>query len=93
MKNLVKQCVAFALVATLAISGAFASVYKTAVKVQPANVYTYYLDIDCDTPVQCSTEIIDGVLCSESFQGLTVYDAPGCVGGHETTNILGKRQP
>ena len=84
-----KQFLGLALLATVAVSGAFATM-KTPVKKQPANVYTYYLEGDCNTPQYCSTDY-QGAICSEEFSGLTVYDEQGCAIGHEVTNIIGKR--
>ncbi|MDR6785717.1 hypothetical protein ABIE26_004814 [Pedobacter africanus] len=86
-----KKVIFTALVAIVAVGGAFASVFTPAKK-QPANVYTYYVEGDCNTPVYCSAEF-EGPVCSLEYQGLTVYDSQGCLGGHEVSNILGRKQP
>ena len=86
-----KSLLGLALMVTLA-SGAVYATMNTPIKKQPANVYTYYLENECDTPVQCSPEF-EGPVCSEVFEGRIVYDAQGCQVGHEVTTILGKKQP
>ncbi|MDR6784589.1 hypothetical protein ABIE26_003235 [Pedobacter africanus] len=84
-----KSLLGLALMVTLA-SGAVYATINNPVKKQPANVYTYYLDNECDKPVYCSPEF-EGPICSEEFEGRVVYDSEGCLGGHEVTTILGRK--
>jgi hypothetical protein len=84
-----KQLLVLAVLATVAVSGAVASVFTPAKK-QAENVYTYYLEGDCSTPVYCSPEF-DGAICEQEFDGLKVYSAPGCDNANETNLIIGKR--
>jgi type 1 fimbria pilin len=86
-----KSLLGLALMVTLA-SGAVYATINNPVKKQPANVYTYYLEGECDVPVNCSPEYT-GPICSEQFEGLAVYNSPGCLPANEVTNILGRKQP
>lgn len=89
-KTMKKSLLGLALMVTLA-SGAVYATINHPVKKQPANVYTYYLEGECDIPVSCSPEYT-GPICSEEFEGRIVYDAQGCITGHEVTTILGRKQ-
>lgn len=81
--------VAFALM--VGVGGAFANTIAPTVKTADG-IYNYYLENNCDVAIVCSEEF-DGPACSEILSGQIVYDAPSCISGHETTNILGKYQP
>ena len=83
-----KKVIFTALVAIVAVGGAFAG--KTApAKKQLENVYTYYLQGACDVPYTCSPEF-EGPICSDLFSNQIVYDSEGCVLGHEVQTVLGK---
>lgn len=84
-----KQFLGLALLATVAAGSVYASVNNPVTK-QPANVYTYYLEGNCDQPQYCSPEF-EGAVCQEEFSGLTVYDEAGCIAGHEVSSIIGKK--
>ncbi|SMC43870.1 hypothetical protein [Pedobacter africanus] len=81
----------FAAVALLAVAGgAFAFQNSAVTTKKTATAYTYYLENECNTPVTCDTEF-NGTACSIEYDGITVYDAPNCVSGHEVVTVLGKR--
>jgi hypothetical protein len=81
----------FAVMALVAVAGGAAAFQNSAVAAKKtATQYTYYLENDCDTPVICDTEFT-GTACSVEYNGLTVYDAPNCLNGHEVITVLGKR--
>ena len=84
-----KRVIFSVLVAIVVTTGAFATISAPAAK-QAENVYTYYLDGECDKPVYCSPEYT-GPVCSQEFQGRVVYDSEGCFAGHEVTTILGRK--
>lgn len=84
-----KKVIFSVLVAIVVTTGAFATVNAPAVK-QAENVYTYYLENECETPVYCSPEY-DGAVCATEFAGRIVYDSQGCISGHEVTTIIGKK--
>lgn len=77
--------------ALLAVAGgAFAFQNQTVEAKKTATTYTYYLEDECNTPVTCDTEF-NGTACSVEYDGITVYDSPSCLSGHEVANVLGKR--
>jgi len=84
-----KSILGLALLATVTVGGAYATI-NTPAKKQAENVYTYYLEGDCSTPQYCSPEY-EGAICALEFEGSIVYDAPGCDAGHITNTIIGKR--
>jgi len=88
MKKAIFVAMAFVLVA----SGVYATQNLTTAAPKAENVYTYYLEDDCDNPISCSPEYT-GPICSEYFEGSIVYDAPGCLPVHQTTSIIGRKQP
>lgn len=83
-----KKVIFTALVAIVAVGGAFAG-KQTPAKKQLENVYTYYLEGACDIPYNCSPEF-EGPICSDIFSGSIVYDEQGCTIGHEVETVLGK---
>ncbi|MDR6783319.1 hypothetical protein ABIE26_000193 [Pedobacter africanus] len=78
----------FVLLAIVAVGGVFAT-QKAPVAQTPLNSYVYYIENDCDKPVICSTEY-EGPVCADVYSDVTVYNSPGCLGGHEVTNVLGR---
>jgi len=88
MKKAIFVAMAFVAVA----GGAFAFQKSTVAAPKADVVYTYYLDSDCDRAIECSPEFT-GNICSEEFNGSIVYNQPGCELAHQTTNIIGRKQP
>ena len=86
MKKIIIVASAFGLIA----GGTYAVQKQPAKAPRAETVYVYYLESDCNTPISCSPDY-EGVICSEAFTGLIVYDVPGCDAGHQTNNIIGKR--
>ncbi|SDF60786.1 hypothetical protein SAMN04488121_102416 [Chitinophaga filiformis] len=79
---------AFVLIA----GGTYAVQQTKAPAPKPEIVYTYYLEGDCSNAIECSPDY-EGVICEQLFEGLIVYSQPGCEAVHQTSNIIGKRQP
>ncbi|MNL00818.1 hypothetical protein D3C87_1212610 [compost metagenome] len=83
-----KKVILTALVAIVAVGGAFAGKHAP-VKTQAESEYTYYEHGICDTPITCSDEGL-GALCSEYFESTVLYNLPGCNVANQVTFPLGK---
>lgn len=77
-----------ALLATVAIGGAFAT-QGVPVNQSTQDNYIYYLENNCDTPIECNDEF-EGPQCSVEFSNIVVYNSPSCISGHEASNVLGR---
>ncbi|MDR6782665.1 putative alpha/beta hydrolase family protein [Pedobacter africanus] len=81
----------FAVMALVAVAGGAAAFQNSTVEAKKtATQYTYYLENDCETPVICDTQV-QGTACSIEYDGISVYDAPNCLSGHEVGIVLGNK--
>ena len=81
--------VIFTALAIVAIGfGAFATVYTPA-KQKKASEHIYYSEEACDQEIICDTSF-EGPLCSEVYENVVLYNAPGCQFQHQVGTPLGK---